>query len=73
MNIMDGFLTTHLERTFYKHESELIASTLALPTTSLIAPPQRSAPCRATRRRVPKMMDLANPVLLGPCRTRNTT
>jgi pyruvate-ferredoxin/flavodoxin oxidoreductase len=27
MNVMDGFLTSHLERTFYKHESELIRET----------------------------------------------
>jgi len=43
MNIMDGFLTTHLERTFYKHESELIREFLARPTTSLTVPPRRSA------------------------------
>jgi pyruvate-ferredoxin/flavodoxin oxidoreductase len=31
MNVMDGFLTTHLERTFYKHEAELIRQYLGAP------------------------------------------
>ena len=31
MNVMDGFLTSHLERTFYKHESELIRLYLGAP------------------------------------------
>jgi len=67
MNIMDGFLTTHLERTFYKHESELIREYLGAPDDIIECPTeaQRTLFGR-TRRRVPKMMDLANPVLLGP-------
>ena len=67
MNIMDGFLTIHLERTFYKHESELIREFLGSPDDIIECPTeaQRSL-FGPTRRRVPKMMDLTNPVLLGP-------
>jgi pyruvate-ferredoxin/flavodoxin oxidoreductase len=67
MNIMDGFLTTHLERTFYKHESELIREYLGAPDDIIDCPtPAQRTLFGPTRRRVPKMMDLANPVLLGP-------
>jgi pyruvate-ferredoxin/flavodoxin oxidoreductase len=67
MNIMDGFLTSHLERTFYKHESGLIREYLGSPADIIDCPTeaQRSL-FGPTRRRVPKMMDLTNPVLLGP-------
>jgi pyruvate-ferredoxin/flavodoxin oxidoreductase len=67
MNIMDGFLTTHLERTFYKHESELIREYLGAPEDIIDCPTEAQRVLFGpTRRRVPKMMDLANPVLLGP-------
>src|SRR5450631_2272653 len=67
MNIMDGFLTTHLERTFYKHESELIREYLGAPDDVIDCPTEaQRALFGPTRRRVPKIMDLANPVLLGP-------
>ena len=67
MNIMDGFLTTHLERTFYKHESELIREYLGAPDDIIDCPTEAQRVLfGATRRRVPKMMDLTNPVLLGP-------
>src|SRR5580658_3549461 len=67
MNIMDGFLTTHLERTFYKHESELIREYLGAPDDIIDCPTDAQRTLfGATRRRVPKMMDLTNPVLLGP-------
>jgi pyruvate-ferredoxin/flavodoxin oxidoreductase len=67
MNIMDGFLTTHLERTFYKHESELIREYLGSPEDIIDCPTEAQRTLFGpTRRRVPKMMDLANPVLLGP-------
>jgi pyruvate-ferredoxin/flavodoxin oxidoreductase len=67
MNIMDGFLTSHLERTFYRHESGLIREFLGAPEDVIDCPTeaQRSL-FGATRRRVPKMLDLANPVMLGP-------
>ncbi len=38
MNIMDGFLTTHLERTFYKHESGLIREFLGSPADIIDCP-----------------------------------
>ncbi|HEY1646581.1 MAG TPA: 2-oxoacid:acceptor oxidoreductase family protein [Terracidiphilus sp.] len=67
MNIMDGFLTTHLERTFYKHESELIREYLGAPDDVIDCPTEAQRVLFGpTRRRVPKMMDLANPILLGP-------
>jgi len=67
MNIMDGFLTTHLERTFYKHESDLIREYLGAPDDIIDCPTEAQRVLfGATRRRVPKMMDLANPILLGP-------
>jgi pyruvate-ferredoxin/flavodoxin oxidoreductase len=67
MNIMDGFLTTHLERTFYKHESELIREYLGAPDDIIDSPTEAQRILFGpTRRRVPKMMDLANPILLGP-------
>ena len=67
MNIMDGFLTSHLERTFYKHESELIREYLGAPDDIIDCPTEAQRVLFGpTRRRVPKMMDLANPVLLGP-------
>jgi pyruvate-ferredoxin/flavodoxin oxidoreductase len=67
MNIMDGFLTSHLERTFYKHESELIREYLGAPDDIIECPTEAQRVLFGpTRRRVPKMMDLTNPILLGP-------
>ncbi len=67
MNIMDGFLTSHLERTFYKHESDLIREYLGSPEDVIDCPTEAQRVLFGpTRRRVPKMMDLTNPVLLGP-------
>ncbi len=67
MNIMDGFLTSHLERTFYKHESELIREYLGAPDDMIDCPTEAQRVLFGpTRRRVPKMMDLTNPILLGP-------
>ncbi len=67
MNIMDGFLTSHLERTFYKHESELIREYLGAPEDIIDCPTEAQRTLFGpTRRRVPKMMDLTNPILLGP-------
>src|ERR1700722_10683140 len=67
MNIMDGFLTSHLERTFYKHESELIREYLGRPEDIIDCPTEAQRVLFGpTRRRVPKMMDLTTPVLLGP-------
>jgi len=67
INIMDGFLTSHLERTFYKHESELIREFLGAPEDEIATPTEAQRKLFGpTRRRVPKMLDLQNPLLLGP-------
>ncbi|MBI3047565.1 MAG: 2-oxoacid:acceptor oxidoreductase family protein [Acidobacteria bacterium] len=67
MNVMDGFLTSHLERTFYKHESELIREYLGAPDDIIDCPTESQRILFGPRRRrVPKMIDLTNPVLLGP-------
>src|SRR5438045_9494600 len=67
MNVMDGFLTSHLERTFYKHESALIREYLGSPEDIIDCPTEsQRALFGPKRRRVPKMIDLTNPVLLGP-------
>src|SRR5438309_2339668 len=67
MNIMDGFLTSHLERTFYKHESELIRRYLGAPDDIIECPTESQRVLFGTkRRREPKMIDLANPGLRGP-------
>jgi pyruvate-ferredoxin/flavodoxin oxidoreductase len=67
MNVMDGFLTTHLERTFYKHESELIREYLGSPDDVIECPTESQRVLFGERRyRVPRMIDLTNPVLLGP-------
>ena len=67
MNVMDGFLTTHLERTFYKHEAQLIREYLGAPDDIIDCPTESQRKLFGPRRRrVPKMIDLTNPVLLGP-------
>ncbi len=67
INAQDGFLTSHLERTFFMHESELIREFLGAPE-DMIDCPTRSQQILfgPKRRRVPKMIDLSNPALLGP-------
>jgi pyruvate-ferredoxin/flavodoxin oxidoreductase len=67
MNIQDGFLTSHLERTFYKHESDLIRQYLGAPEDIIDCPTaSQRVLFGPKRRRVPAMIDLTNPVLLGP-------
>lgn len=67
MNVMDGFLTTHLERTFYKREAELIRQFLGAPDDIIDCPTESQRRLFGPRRRrVPAMIDLKNPVLLGP-------
>src|SRR5215831_14160401 len=67
MNVMDGFLTSHLERTFYKHEPELIRQYLGAPDDLIDCPTESQRRLFGSkRRRVPRMIDLTNPVLLGP-------
>jgi pyruvate-ferredoxin/flavodoxin oxidoreductase len=67
MNVQDGFLTSHLERTFYKHESDLIRQFLGAPDDIIDCPTESQRVLFGPRRRrVPRMIDLTNPVLLGP-------
>ena len=67
MNCQDGFLTSHLERTFYKHESALIREFLGAPDDIIESPTESQRQLFGpTRQRVPSMIDLKNPVLLGP-------
>jgi pyruvate-ferredoxin/flavodoxin oxidoreductase len=67
MNVQDGFLTSHLERTFYKHEAELIRLFLGAPDDLIDCPTESQRILFGPkRRRVPSMIDLTNPVLLGP-------
>ena len=66
INAQDGFLTTHLERTFLKPEPELIREYLGRADDIIECPtePQRIL-FGPTRRRVPAMIDLEHPVMLG--------
>ena len=67
MNCQDGFLTSHLERTFYRHEAELIREFLGAADDLIDCPTEsQRALFGPKRRRVPRMIDLANPLLLGP-------
>ena len=67
MNAQDGFLTTHLERTFYRHESELLREFLGAPEDIIDCPTEAQRTLFGpTRRRVPEVIDLKNPMLLGP-------
>ncbi len=67
INIQDGFLTSHLERTFLKAETELLREYLGAPDDVIDCPtPAQRELFGPTRRRVPRMIDLENPMLLGP-------
>ena len=67
VNIQDGFLTTHLERTFFKHESELLREFLGAPDDIIECPTEsQKILFGPTRRRVPKVIDLKSPALIGP-------
>lgn len=67
INAQDGFLTSHLERTFVMHEAELIREFLGAPDDMIDCPtPAQRELFGPTRRRVPRVIDLTNPVLLGP-------
>jgi pyruvate-ferredoxin/flavodoxin oxidoreductase len=67
MNVQDGFLTSHLERTFYRHEAGLIREFLGAPDDMIDCPTEAQRTLFGPkRRRVPRMIDLTNPVLLGP-------
>jgi len=67
INIQDGFLTSHLERTFFKHEAGLLREFLGAHDEMIDTPTEAQRVLFGpTRRRVPVMMDLKNPMLLGP-------
>jgi pyruvate-ferredoxin/flavodoxin oxidoreductase len=67
MNIQDGMLTTHSERTYLAPEAELLREFLGAPDEMIECPtPAQRELFGARRRRVPEMMDLKNPILLGP-------
>jgi len=67
MNIQDGMLTTHSERTYLAPEAELLREFLGAPDAMIDCPtPAQREIFGPKRRRVPEMMDLKNPILLGP-------
>ncbi len=67
MNCQDGFLTSHLERTFLMQEAELIREFLGSPDDVIDCPTDAQRTLFGPRRkRVPALIDLANPALLGP-------
>ncbi len=67
INGQDGFLTTHLERTFFAPEADLIREFLGAPDDRIPCPTEAQRTLfGSTRRRVPEMIDLKNPLLLGP-------
>ncbi len=67
MNAQDGFLTTHLERTFLMPEPALVREFLGAPDDIIATPTEAQRTLFGeTRRRVPIMMDLKSPIVLGP-------
>ena len=67
MNIQDGMLTTHSERTYLAPEAELLREYLGAAEDEIDCPtPAQRELFGPKRRRVPIMMDLKNPILLGP-------
>ncbi|MDO8544512.1 MAG: 2-oxoacid:acceptor oxidoreductase family protein, partial [Opitutaceae bacterium] len=67
MNIQDGMLTTHSERMYLAPEAEFLREFLGAADDIIECPtPAQHELFGPTRRRVPQMMDLRNPVLLGP-------
>ncbi len=67
MNIQDGMLTTHSERTYLAPEADLLREFLGAPDDMIECPtPAQRELFGPKRRRVPEMMDLKNPILLGP-------
>ncbi|MSU65411.1 MAG: oxidoreductase [Opitutus sp.] len=67
MNIQDGMLTTHSERMYLAPEAEFLREFLGAPDDQIDCPtPAQRELFGPRRRRVPQMMDLKNPVLLGP-------
>jgi pyruvate-ferredoxin/flavodoxin oxidoreductase len=67
MNIQDGMLTTHSERMYLAPEADFLREYLGAAGDIIECPtPAQRELFGPTRRRVPQMMDLKNPILLGP-------
>ncbi len=67
MNIQDGMLTTHSERTYLAPEADLLREFLGDPEDQIDCPtPAQRELFGPRRRRLPQMIDLKNPLLLGP-------
>ena len=67
MNIQDGMLTTHSERTYLAPEAEFLREFLGAPDDMIDCPtPAQRELFGPVRRRLPEMVDLKNPLLLGP-------
>lgn len=67
MNIQDGMLTTHSERMYLAPEAGFLREYLGAADDLIDCPtPAQRELFGPRRRRVPQMMDLKNPVLLGP-------
>lgn len=68
----DGFLTTHLIETMKVPERELIAEYLGKPEDMIESPtPAQKMLYGPTRRRVPILWDVDNPVLSGPVQNQD--
>ncbi len=67
MNVQDGMLTTHSERAWLMPEAEFLREFLGDPRDLVECPTDAQRELFGPRRRrVPAMMDLKNPILLGP-------
>ncbi|MDH5559592.1 MAG: 2-oxoacid:acceptor oxidoreductase family protein [Deltaproteobacteria bacterium] len=67
INVQDGFLTSHLERTFLLPDEGLIREFLGRPDDIIECPTDAQRELFGkTRRRVPECIDLKNPILMGP-------
>lgn len=67
LNAQDGFLTTHLERTFVAPEPGLVREYLGHPADIIPCPtPAQKELFGPTRRRIPEVIDLKHPQVVGP-------
>jgi len=67
INVQDGFIISHLEKSFLKPEAALVREFLGDVDDEIECPTEAQRILFGpTRRRVPRMVDLKNPVLLGP-------
>ncbi|MFA5878672.1 MAG: 2-oxoacid:acceptor oxidoreductase family protein [Candidatus Margulisiibacteriota bacterium] len=67
INAQDGFLTSHLERSFLRPEADLIREFLGRAEDIIDTPTEAQRELFGpTRRRVPELYSTKNPILLGP-------